>query len=230
MQRGWVNLLLVFSIIILFISFSSIDANADKGKAGVGVLSPPPQYSIIRLVQQDSSIRAYITVSDINSWQDLYSVGIILEDSGVEKAKFTYKQYENVNTWDTINEFSEESEKNNLLETKRCSYDHSDKEETLTGCYTNLIFVFQTTWFSRLNIIASDRGGASSTLQLDYTAEDLMRSGDIIIIPGIEESMAIGLPSCFLDIIAILIATIGTWYFVKKTELGKIMRAVYEKN
>ena len=230
MQRGWVNLLLVFSIIILFISFSSIDANADNGKAGVGVLSPPPQYSIIRLVQQDSSIRIYITVSDINSWQDLYSVSIILEDSGVEKAKFTYKQYENVNTWDTINEFSEESEKNNLLETKRCSYDHSDKEETLTGCYTNLIFVFKTTWFSRLNIIASDRGGSTATLQLDYTAEDLMRSGDIIIIPGIGESMAVELPPYLLDIIALIIATFGTWYIVKKTDVGKIMREVYEKN
>lgn len=230
MKRGWVNLSLVFSIIILFISFSSIDANADNGKAGVGVLSPPPQYSIIRLVQQDNFVRVYITVCDINSWKDLYSVSIVLEDSGVEKAKFTYRQYENVNTWDTINEFSEESEKNNLLATKRCSYDHLDIEETLTGCYTNLIFVFQTTWFSRLNIIASDRDGSSSTLQLDYTAEDLMRSGDIIIIPGIEESMAIGLPPYLLDIIAIIIATLGTWYFVKKTDVVKIMRAVYEKN
>jgi len=230
MQRGWVNLLLVFSIMTLFISFSSIDANADNGKAGVGVLSPPPQYSIIRLLQQDSSIRIYITVSDINSWQDLYSVSIILEDSGVEKAKFTYKQYENVDTWNTINEFSEESEKNNLLETKRCSYDHSDQEETLTGCYTNLIFVFKTTWFSRLNIIASDRGGSTATLQLDYTAEDLMRSGDIIIIPGIGESMAVELPPYLLDIIALIIATFGTWYIVKKTDVGKIMREVYEKN
>ena len=230
MKRGWVILSLVISIIILFTSFSSIYANAESGKAGIGVKNAPPQYSIIRLVQQDSSIRAYITISDINSWKDIYSVSIVLEDTGSKKAEFLYKQYENVNTWDTINEFSEESKENNLLETKKCSYDHSDEEETLTGCYINLLFVFHTTWFSRLNIITSDRGGSTATLQLDYTAEDLMRSGDIIIIPGLEKSMVIEIPPYLLNIIALFVAVPGTWYFVKKTNVGKIMATVYEKN
>lgn len=230
MKRGWVIVSLVISIIILFTSFFSIDANAGNGKAGVGVKNAPPQYSIIRLVQQDSFIRIYITVSDINSWEDIYSVSIVLEDSGAEKATFFYKQYKNVKTWDIINEFSEEPEENNLLVTKRCSHDHSDEEEILAGCYVNLIFVFHTTWFSRLNIIASDRGGSTSTLQLDYTAEDLMRSGDIIIIPGLEKSMVIELLPYLLDIIALFAAALGTWYFVKKTDVEKIMRVVYEKS
>jgi len=230
MKRGWVKLSLVISTIILFITFSSITVNADNGKAGVGVKNAPPQYSIIRLVQQGDDIRVYITVSDINSWEDIYSVSVVLEDSGVEKAEFLYKQYEDTTTWEKINIFSETSEENNLLVAKKCSYDTEDNEETLKGCYLNLLFVFHSTWFSRLNIIASDRGGSTSILQLDYTAEDLMRSGDIIIIPGIEESIAIEIPPYLLDIIAILIAILGTWYFVKKTDVGKIMRAVYEKN
>lgn len=230
MKRGWVKLSLVISTIILFITFSSITVNADNGKAGVGVKNAPPQYSIIRLVQQGDDIRIYITVSDINSWEDICSVSVVLEDSGVEKAEFLYKQYEDTTTWEKINIFSETSEENNLLVAKKCSYDTEDNEETLKGCYLNLLFVFHSTWFSRLNIIASDRGGSTSTLQLDYTAEDLMRSGDIIIIPGIEESIAIEIPPYLLDIIAILIAILGTWYFVKKTDVGKIMSAVYEKN
>ena len=114
--------------------------------------------------------------------------------------------------------------------TKKCSYDHSDKEEILTGCYLNILFVFHTTWFTRLNIIASDRGGATSTLQLDYTSEDLMRRGDIIIIPGLDESMAVEIPPYLLDIIALIIAAIGIRYVVKKTDVGKIMRVIYEKS
>lgn len=231
MKRGRVILSLVISTIILFITFSPINANAgNKGQTGVGVFSAPPQYSIIRLVQQGDDIRVYITVSDINSWKDIYSVSIVLEDLDVEKAEFLYKQYEDETDWEIINEFSEKSKENNLLVTKKCSYDHSDKEEILTGCYLNILFVFHTTWFTRLNIIASDRGGATSTLQLDYTSEDLMRRGDIIIIPGLDESMAVEIPPYLLDIIALIIAAIGTRYVVKKTDVGKIMRVIYEKS
>jgi len=231
MKRGRVILSLVISTTILFITFSPINANAgNKGQTGVGVFSAPPQYSIIRLVQQGDDIRVYITVSDINSWKDIYSVSIVLEDLGVEKAEFLYKQYEDETDWEIINEFSEKSKENNLLVTKKCSYDHSDKEEILTGCYLNILFVFHTTWFTRLNIIASDRGGATSTLQLDYTSEDLMRRGDIIIIPGLDESMAVEIPPYLLDIIALIIAAIGTRYVVKKTDVGKIMRVIYEKS
>jgi len=231
MKRGRVILSLVISTIILFITFSSINANAgNKGQTGVGVFSAPPQYSIIRLVQQGDDIRVYITVSDINSWKDIYSVSIVLEDLDVEKAEFLYKQYEDETDWEIINEFSEKSKENNLLVTKKCSYDHSDKEEILTGCYLNILFVFHTTWFTRLNIIASDRGGATSTLQLDYTSEDLMRRGDIIIIPGLDESMAVEIPPYLLDIIALIIAAIGIRYVVKKTDVGKIMRVIYEKS
>lgn len=231
MKRGRVSLSLVISTIILFITFSPINANAgNKGQTGVGVFSAPPQYSIIRLVQQGDDIRVYITVSDINSWKDIYSVSIVLEELGVEKAEFLYKQYEDETDWEIINEFSEKSKENNLLVTKKCSYDHSDKEEILTGCYLNILFVFHTTWFTRLNIIASDRGGATSTLQLDYTSEDLMRRGDIIIIPGLDESMAVEIPPYLLDIIALIIAAIGIRYVVKKTDVGKIMRVIYEKS
>ena len=231
MKRGRVILSLVISTIILFITFSPINANAgNNGQTGVGVFSAPPQYSIIRLVQQGDDIRVYITVSDINSWKDIYSVSIVLEELGVEKAEFLYKQYEDETDWEIINEFSEKSKENNLLVTKKCSYDHSDKEEILTGCYLNILFVFHTTWFTRLNIIASDRGGATSTLQLDYTSEDLMRRGDIIIIPGLDESMAVEIPPYLLDIIALIIAAIGIRYVVKKTDVGKIMRVIYEKS
>ncbi len=231
MKRGRVSLSLVISTIILFITFSPINANAgNNGQTGVGVFSAPPQYSIIRLVQQGDDIRVYITVSDINSWKDIYSVSIVLEELGVEKAEFLYKQYEDETDWEIINEFSEKSKENNLLVTKKCSYDHSDKEEILTGCYLNILFVFHTTWFTRLNIIASDRGGATSTLQLDYTSEDLMRRGDIIIIPGLDESMTVEIPPYLLDIIALIIAAIGTRYVVKKTDVGKIMRVIYEKS
>ena len=230
MKRGWTFLTLVISIIFLFSILFAINVKGGGGKAGVGVESPPPQFNEIRLTEHENTIRVYLTITDINSWEDIYSVNIILEDAGVEKARFIFEQYSDVSTWDKINEFSEVSKDNNLLITKKCQYDTLDKEETLKGCYLNLLFVFETTWFTQMIIIADDRGGATASLELDYSTEDIIRSGDIIIIPGINESITLEIPSYLLDIIALVIASLSTWYIVKKTDVGNIMRAIYEKN
>ena len=227
-KRGITHSLIISIIFILFI-LSSIKANA--GKAGVGVLNVPPQYSMIRLVQQDNHIRIYLTVSDYNSWEDIDHVSVVLEDSDVEKTKFIFNQYEDTESYVKLNEFIEESNDNFFLVNKKCSYDHSESEETVEDrCNLEILFVFENTWFTRININASDREGLSATLQLDYSTADIKRSGDIIIIPGLNNPMSIGLPPYFLDIIALFAAIIGTWYFVKKTDIIKISRAIYEKN
>ena len=227
MKKTWLIFFMTISIIFSYSLFASINVKA--GSAGVGVLSTPPQFSSIRLTQQDNTVRAYITITDYNSWEDIFYVNLILEEDGVEKAVFTYKQYENEKSYDKINEFSETSETNNLLVSKKCSYDTEDKEEVLEKCYLNLLFVFQATSFTQLKIIASDRGGALATLESDYTAEDLVRSGTILIIPGLEESIALEIPPYSLEIISIVIASIGTWFIAKKSIVEKVMREVYEK-
>jgi len=228
MRKGWGFFAIFISTLLIFISLSTNQANA--GKAGVGVLNVPPQFNQIRLTQQDNTIRAYITVSDYNSWGDILSVIVILEDSGVEKARFVYKQYEDKSSYDKLNEFSEKSSGNNLLATKRCSHDYSEKEETVEQrCYLDLLFVFQTTLFTNINIVASDRGGSTATMEVDYSSEDLSRSGSYIIIPGINEPTAVEIPSYLLDSVAIIIAIFGIYLIFKKTDIEKIMRAIYGK-
>jgi hypothetical protein len=229
MKRVFDSLIFITTIFFLF-SLSTINVNAkDSGQAGVGVLSAPPQYSIIRLVQHDQHIRAYITVSDINSWEDIYSVSIILKDNDAEKAEFRFQQYEDQESWEKINVFNELPKENNFLVIEKCSYNNLNIEEVLEDCYLNLIFVFQSTHFTHLDIIANDRGGAISTLELDYSSQDISRSGNIVIIPGFDKPISIEMPGYILDIIALCIATIGTWYLVKKKKIGNLMRALNEK-
>ena len=72
MKKGGVLLSLVTVTMILFTTFLSIEASA--GEAGVGVLNVPPKYSMIRVVQQDKFIRVYLTISDYNSWEDIFTV------------------------------------------------------------------------------------------------------------------------------------------------------------
>jgi hypothetical protein len=153
-----------------------------------------------------------------------------LEDSGVDKAEFLYKQYKDISSYEKINEFSEISNMENLLYTKKCSYEHSHKSDTVEErCNLKILFIFNTTYFTHLNITAVDREGYSATLQLDYTTDDLIRSGDIIIIPGLGGSMTVAIPPYLLDIIAIFVAVFGTRYIIKKKYIGRKMRALYEE-
>ena len=223
--------IILFSIILtIFISSTFPSINAGSGKAGVGVLNVPPQYNQIRLVQQGNLIRLYITCSDYNSWEDIISVSIILEASGEEKTRFIFKQFEDKTSFEKINEFLEIPEESSLLVTKKCSYDYTLEGETVEErCYLYLIMVFYSTLFTRLRIVITDRGGSTATSELDYTSEELARSGDFIIFPGPDGPTAIEIESYLLDLIALLSALIGTYFIVKKTKIVKILKIVYGK-
>lgn len=228
MTKGGVLLLLIIAAMILFTAFLPIKASA--GEAGVGVLNVPPEYSIIRLVQQDNFIRLYLTISDYNSWEDIYTVTVTLEDYGLETAEFLFKQYEDIISYKKINEFSEISKENNLLVKEKCSYSHSDEREAVTDrCNLEILFVFHKTWFTRLNIIVADIEGSTATTNIDYSAEETMRSGNIIMIPWLHEPIRIVIPPYLLNILALITGLIGTVFCVKKIKIIKIKRAAYEK-
>ncbi|MFO7678386.1 MAG: hypothetical protein R6V50_08435 [Thermoplasmatota archaeon] len=222
--KVFLSLAIIFSfLLILFIPFT-----ANASNAGVGVLNVAPQYSIIRLVQQDNFIRMYLTVSDYNSWQDILSISVILEESETEKAKFTFRQYADKTSYEAINEFSENLQ-GNLLDIKRSSYSSSDGSTVEEKCNLELLFVFQSIWFTKLKVVAMDRAGSTATIDLEYSSDDISRSGNIIIIPGINRPTRLEIEPYLLDVIAILFAILATRYVIKKRDIGKIMSAIYEK-
>ena len=227
MRKVWMLLFLLFLTIIFFQNIYL--NNVKAGEAGVGVLNVSPQYNFIRLTQQDDTFRIYLTVSDYNSWEDIQSINVILMDENGEKAEFIFQQYKDNITFDKINEFSEKSKENNFLVIKKCSFDISNGEEIEDKCNLDLLFVFQKIWFTNLDIIAHDRNGETAIIQLDYSSEDLTRSENIIIIPGITKSTIFEIPSYLLNIIALTISTFLTFYIARKTDLIKIVRAIYEE-
>lgn len=226
MKKVWVLFCLTIFNTIIFLGFFSNNVNA--GEAGVGVGNIPPKFNMIRLTSQDDNFRVYLTVFDHNSWEDIQTVSIILEDNGIEKTELIFKQYETNTSYYKINEFSESSLENNLLITKKCSYDSSYGSD-LEKCDIDLLFVFENTYFTLLKIIAVDTNGGNATIQLDYTSKDLTRSGNILIIPGIDKSIIFDIPSYLLDIIAIIISIFVTWYILKKTNIKETMRSIYEE-
>lgn len=226
-KKGRMLLLLVLTMIITSISFSSA-VSASSGRAGVGVLNVPPQFNQIRLVQQGDFIRLYITCSDYNSWEDILSVSVVLEVSGEDKTEFLFKQFPDKFSFEKINEFIEIPDESSLLVTKKCSYDAEINGETVEElCYLDLLFVFYSTIFTRLKIVIADKAGSTATSQIDYTSEDLARSGNFIMFPGPDGLTAVEVPPYLLDFIALIAALAGTFYIVKRTKIVKLIKIVY---
>lgn len=227
MNSRRISILIVFVLCIWCFTLGSFVGVA--GQAGVGVLNVPPTFSSIRIMQQDNDIRVYLSVSDYNSWEDIYQVTISLEDNGLAVAEFYYQQYKDRTSWIKTNEFNETSVGNGLLVTTKCSVYHSNERITIADrCNLELLFVFRTEWFTRLNIVVSDREGATATTQIDYNADEMIRDSKLIFIPGIDEPFSISVPAYFLNIISLLIATLGTFIVMKKLTLTTVKRVADE--
>jgi hypothetical protein len=203
--------LILILISIFLISPIVLSINVNAGKAGVGVLNVAPEYSDISIQQHDDSIRLYLTASDYNSWEDIYEVAVVLEYYDSTIATFRFKQYEDTTSYDKYNEFSEDSDNKNLLDIERCSYSHSNKRETVEQrCDLDLTFVFKTTRFTRLKIVIKDRAGESATTEVDYDAEEMTRNSELLVIPWLDEMIAVQIPAFLPDLIALIFAILGT--------------------
>jgi len=171
-----------------------------------------------------------MTVSDYNSWNDIYRLKVTLEDEGTDIANFYYKQYESPEKWEAINEFSEDSSGKELLVTERCSYTTSKKKETVDDlCDIELIMVFKKTYFTKLKVSVVDRAGEESLSEVDYKTQEIARSNNIIVIPGIDNPIYLTLPSWFLNFLAIIAGIFGAMFCIRRNIVRK-KRLVYEKN
>ena len=218
--------LLISIIFLSFIVFSSFSASSDSN-AGVGVINVPPNYADIKILQQDNTIRAYLTLSDYNSWSDISKVELRLEENGVVLNKFVFKQWESDDSFNLVNEFIDESS-NSLLQKAACDVSHSKESDTVADrCQLHVRFVFQTTYFSQLHVISNDRAGDSTETFIEYQGSDMNRDGNTLLIPWIDGTMKAELPPFMLDLSILLIAIIATVLIGKKTPLATTLQQVF---
>jgi hypothetical protein len=212
-------ILFLISLVLLSPIFFSINVEAGS-KAGVGVLNVPPEFNNINVDQVENTVRVYLTLSDYNSWEDIFDVNIILEYYGSEVARFTFNQYSVTTSYQKTNIFTETSKEGDLLQKDKSTFSHSDQKETVEDrCNFELLFVFRTTWFSHFKIVTTDREGATATTQVDYSAEDMMRSSNMIMIPGIDGPIPVEISGMILNIIALVGGAVGVFYISQKMNL-----------
>jgi len=231
------NLILVFlSVFITFLTvFSTVSVTADQ--AGVGVLNVNPKFGHIKIEQKADTIRLYLNISDYNSWGDLFKVKIELKDKENDEliASFLYKQYENEEKWEKIHVF-QQTHGEPLLLKEKCSVGYSNKKLTVDQrCDLGLLFVFNKTWFTSLNVFISDREGSKdASAEIDYipvvSKPETGRSNNFLFIPWLDSSFLFEVPDYFPSLLALLLGIMGALLCVKKRkDIWMLKRNSYGK-
>lgn len=222
-----------FSILFMAVLLCSVvlPMHASAGQAGVGVINVPPKYGYIRVEEQGNYIRVYLNISDYNSWADVYNVSVTLDNYGTKLSTFLFQQYKSLDSFVEVNEFSETPKKSHLLDIEKCFFEKSNEQETIDErCDIAIRFVFQKTFFTGLSIVINDRAGsAPAEAYIYYNSEESLRSGNTIVIPWIGVQITLSLPPYLIDLIAIILATIGVMYYLKKTGIREKRKESYEK-
>ena len=179
------------------------------------MINVPPKYGYIRVEQQDDLVRVYLTISDYNSWGDISLVNVTIDNSGVPVASFLFKQYPDNESYFELNEFSEAPASSHLLQKEKCLFEKSNATDTVDDrCDLQVRFVFKETVFTGLNVAIYDRAGSDpAEAYLRYSVGDVVRADNVIVIPFFGSAMV---PPFLADLLALVIATVGTLYYFNK--------------
>jgi hypothetical protein len=225
---------IILPLLVLFITLALYSAVfppiACAGQAGVGVINVPPKYGYIRVEEQDNFIRVYLNISDYNSWADIDNVSVILDNYGSTLSTFIFQQYRSLDSYVEINEFSEKPENLHLLDIEKCFFEKSNLKETVDErCDIAIRFVFKKTFFTGLYIVIQDRAGSDpAEAYISYNTEESMRSGNTIVIPWLGFRITFDIPPYLIDVIAVILGSIGVGYYLKKTTREEKRRGSYE--
>ena len=203
-------------VLVSFVSTIILSHNVQAGSAGVGVLNVPPEYSETRIVTEDGIKKIYLTISDYNSWRDIYTTTVTIKNGDAVMASFVFRQYENTDSVISFGEF-EEKEGEDYLIVNKCSYSHSDKTDTVSDrCLLHVVFAFRSIPGTQLTILTYDHGGLYAKTHVEYDVEGMPRSPNRIMLPGVSTPIDFSLYT--LDALALAFAVTVTAVFIRKQQ------------
>jgi hypothetical protein len=206
-------------ILTLFVSLIVTSIKVQAGSAGVGVVNVPPEYSDIKIITEDGIKKIYLTISDYNSWSDVYTVEVTIKNGGETSALFEFRQYTSLASYTPTVEFKEEVG-NKYLILDECSASHSDKTETISErCLIHIVFAFQPIPQTELIILTKDRGGLHAHTWVEFDRDGVPRSPGMIFLPWMLNPIEFSRYT--LEALTIAIAATATAVIIKKRVLEK---------
>ncbi|HDO19790.1 MAG TPA: hypothetical protein ENG74_03595 [Thermoplasmatales archaeon] len=172
--------IIVFSVLalsVLCLSFKTAGAS----KAGVGVVNVTPTYKHIRLINGEHAVELCLSISDYNSWKDVWKVEVIAESGDETCAHFIFLHYRDAESFDEVNLFEEDV--GEYLLPELCTVKRSLTETTIDDrCVINVSFIFKPIpGCDRLTIYAYDREGEKASIEMFYGSYHDMRNKEAIV-------------------------------------------------
>jgi len=231
LKKNLVITFVISLIIIQWITLPLVELSKADGNAGVGVMNVTPAFADIQLIQRNGLIRIYLIVSDYNSWGDVYTVEVLLEEGDRTIASFLYQQYETQDSFEKIHTFQESSHDKSLLNFEACDVSYSADRSTVEDrCHLHLRFVFNPTYFSQIHIRVTDRSGAMAETIVEYRGADMMRDQNTLILPWIDGTVTVTFPPGVLELLLIALSGLLAVIVAKKLRIVEVMNQVlYEK-
>jgi len=184
-------------ILSLFLLSSYTLANPNAG--GVSVQNVSPEITFIHFSSLNDSTVVNITVSDYNSWRDIYSITVeIIGDDG-PICVVNYTQHTTRSNW-TISDHFNETIGNYFIPSESRVQRSSGNETVKDLCEMQILFTFEPIRARSLIVTVEDRSGMTALARADYPSP----------LATVPERLPI--PT---DIISITLAIIGTIVGIK---------------
>ncbi len=174
---------------------------ADAGEGGVTIINVPPRISRMHFSAEYGITRIYMSVSDDNSWRDIYSVNLTFFNGERKIALITYLQYANRSDLGSMEDLFTQHIGNYLIP------DESYAERNRSGMSLedkttlNLTFSLKSIKATYVSVVVEDREGTNATVGVEYP-----------LVSSATQLPAMPVPA---EDIAFIIATIGTAVSVK---------------
>jgi len=161
-RTGYLILLWLLLTILL-----SATASANPDATGVSVQNVSPEITFVHFSSVNDSTVVNITVSDYNSWRDIYRVTVeIWGDSG-PIAVVTYTQYATRSNWTMYDHFNESI--GDYFVPEESGVQRPAGNETVQDlCEMQILFTFKPVRAHNLFVTIEDRGGMNAGARIDY--------------------------------------------------------------
>lgn len=169
-RRGSLGVVPLAAGLLLLALLSAIAGPARADGSGITVINVPPNFNGIDIRSQDGLNYVDVTVSDYNSWADIFRVEVrAMDESRAQVARVAFQQYPNNTTSQRQPSFVETEGTYLVRDLSGASYD-LQPETIPERTEMRITFVLTPVKGRWINVTATDLGALAAYVQVEYQA------------------------------------------------------------
>lgn len=160
--------ILIFVMLSSLFLFAVPVVSANPDGAGVGVLNVPPTISYVHFSSADGIHRVQVTVSDYNSWMDVYQVRLEFRGDDGPLSVITYTQYSDRTNMSTRVDWFNETHGHYLIRGETNVTRVFNGSTVAEKCELNISFAFRPIEALKVVMTVEDLNGLRAIARVDY--------------------------------------------------------------